>query len=297
MATNAAPNMGTTMKSGSRQRDVGCRMRMRGGGDWLIHASPYLPDGRDALAHADAHGRQAVLRVTVLHLAHQRPDQPSSAASERMTQRDRSSVDVDALLVYAEEALARQRLRREGFVQLDHLHVCRLEAGLLQRFQCRGHRPYAHVVGVDTGGGCGDEASKRLEAAALRLFSRHEYESRGAVVQGRRVARGDGPVVRERGPQFRERLQRCVGAWSLVVDQSQGLSFLLWNLDRDYLFRESTRPLRRQRALMTAQRERVLVLSRHLVLLGHALRGLPHLQRAVHRGHPRVDESPPQRGV
>src|SRR6266571_467000 len=109
MATNAAPNMGTTMKSGSRQRDVGCRMRMRGGGDWLIHASPSLPDGRDALAHADA--------------------------SEGMTQRDRSAVDVDALLVYAEEAFARQRLRREGFVQLDHLHVCRLEAGLLQRFQ------------------------------------------------------------------------------------------------------------------------------------------------------------------
>jgi len=43
---------------------------------------------------------------------------------------------------------------------------------------------------------------------------------------------------------------------------------------------------------MAAQREGVLVLARHLVLLGHALGGLPHLESPVHLDHLRVDEPP-----
>ena len=48
---------------------------------------------------------------------------------------------------------------------------------------------------------------------------------------------------------------------------------------------------------MAAQCERVLVFARHLVLLRDTLRGLPHLQRAIHLGHLRVDQAPAQRGV
>src|SRR5712692_5744115 len=162
MATNAAANIGTAMTSGSRHRDVGTRMRTR----LLIHPSPFLPDGRDALTHADAHGRQAVLRVAVLHLAHQRSDQPRAAAPQWMAQRDGAAVHVDALVVEAEQAHASERLRCERLIELDHLHVARLEAGLLQGLEGRWHRPDTHVVGVNAGGGRGDESRERLDAAA-----------------------------------------------------------------------------------------------------------------------------------
>src|SRR5207245_4754256 len=66
---------------------------------------------------------------------------------------------------------------------------------------------------------------------------------------------------------------------------------------RDDLFGKASRLLRGDRALVAAEREGVLVLARILVLLGHSLGRLPHLQGAVHRGHLRIDEAPPQRGV
>src|SRR5690348_14616567 len=82
----AAPNIGTTTKSGSRNRDSGARMRTRRSVG-RSPMSPLLPDGRDALAHADAHRGQAVLRVAVLQLAHQRADEACTAATQRMAER------------------------------------------------------------------------------------------------------------------------------------------------------------------------------------------------------------------
>src|SRR6266508_5190699 len=58
-----------------------------------------LPDRCDALADANAHGRQSVLGVAMRHLAHQRAHQPRAARPQGMTKRDRAAVDVHLLLL------------------------------------------------------------------------------------------------------------------------------------------------------------------------------------------------------
>src|SRR3546814_1770368 len=67
--------------------------------------------------------------------------------------------------------------------------------------------------------------------------------------------------------------------------------------DRDDLFGEEARCLRGLRALLAAQRERVLVLAVHAVVGGHVLAGLRHALGAVRRVEGRIDEAPAHGGV
>src|SRR5476651_1883221 len=62
-----------------------------------------LPDRGDALPDSDAHRREAVLGVTVHHLANKGAHEPGAAATQRMPERDRTSVDVDLLLIQSEQ--------------------------------------------------------------------------------------------------------------------------------------------------------------------------------------------------
>ena len=86
-----------------------------------------------------------------------------------MTEGDRPAVDVHLLFVEPEQADARERLRRKGLVELDDSHIRRLQPRLLQRLHRRRHRTDAHVVGVHTGRGRGDEPRERLQVAFTRL--------------------------------------------------------------------------------------------------------------------------------
>src|SRR5579864_1991917 len=108
-------------------------------------SSDPLPDRRDPLPNADTHGRQAEFDLAMGHLSHQRANQARPAAAERMAQRDRSPVDVDPLLIEAEQPYAGERLGRESLVQLDDADVGRLEACLVERLQRGGYRPDSHV--------------------------------------------------------------------------------------------------------------------------------------------------------
>src|SRR5437870_2233825 len=74
-------------------------------------------DGGDPLADADAHRRQAVVPAGPTQLVRQHRDQPCSAHSQRMTQRDRTAVDIDLFLIQAELVDADDRLRGERLVE------------------------------------------------------------------------------------------------------------------------------------------------------------------------------------
>src|SRR4051794_8860056 len=87
---------------------------------------------------------------------------------------------------------------------------------------------------------------------------RGEQEAGGAVVEAGGVAGGDGASLAEGRPQFCELLQRGVGARPLVgLDRHRLAS--AWGLDRDDLLGELAGLRCRDRALMAAQREGVLV--------------------------------------
>ena len=153
----------------------------------------------------------------MVHLAHECADQSRAAAAEGMAERDGPAVDVDPVLIQAEQANACERLRGERLVQLHDLHVGGLQAGLLERFERRGHRSNSHVVGMHSGGRCRHEPRQRLQASLPGLRVRHQDQRCRAVVQRRCVTRGDRSVFPKRGLQLGERFQRRVGPRSLVV--------------------------------------------------------------------------------
>src|SRR5205823_13099658 len=51
----------------------------------------------DALAHADAHGGEPAARAATAHLVHQRGGDARARTAERVAERDRAAVHVDAL--------------------------------------------------------------------------------------------------------------------------------------------------------------------------------------------------------
>src|SRR4051794_18644622 len=76
-----------------------------------------------ALADADAQGGQAVAAAAPAQLVQEGHDKPSTAHPERMADRDRPAVHVDALRVEAQLADDCQALGRERLVELDEVEL------------------------------------------------------------------------------------------------------------------------------------------------------------------------------
>src|SRR5204863_8174086 len=77
----------------------------------------------DAHAAADAQGREALLRVALLHFVDERGENPRARGADRVADGDRSAVDVDPVALPAELLADRQRLGGEGFVGLDQVEI------------------------------------------------------------------------------------------------------------------------------------------------------------------------------
>src|SRR5581483_6758187 len=82
---------------------------------------------RLSLSDADAHRRDSVAAAAPAQLVQERHGQPRTAHAERVADRDRAAVHVHLLLVDAELAHDRDRLRRERLVQLDEIDVAELD--------------------------------------------------------------------------------------------------------------------------------------------------------------------------
>jgi hypothetical protein len=197
----------------------------------------------------------------------QRDDEPRAAHPERVADRDRTAVDVDALLVDPELAHDRERLRGEGLVELDEVDVVDGHAGPVEQLAHGGHRPDAHHRWVDPDDRRADERAQRLDPKVARPLLARDHERRGAVVDPARVAGRDRAALPECGLQRRELLRCGVGARVLVVLEVAG---------RDELVGEPPRLVRLSPALLRAQRESVLVLAAHAPSLGDVLARLAH---------------------
>src|SRR5471032_2448659 len=61
---------------------------------------------RNALAHADAHGAQGIAATRAVQLVDGRQSQPRTGSTQRMTERNRAAIRVDARIVVAQAQLA-----------------------------------------------------------------------------------------------------------------------------------------------------------------------------------------------
>ena len=82
-----------------------------------------LDDGRNPLADADAHGRQAVAAAAPFHFMDEGSHDSRAAAAERMSQRDGAAIDIEFIQIDAQLASAREHLGRECFVKLDKVDL------------------------------------------------------------------------------------------------------------------------------------------------------------------------------
>src|SRR3954454_9953707 len=81
-----------------------------------------------ALSPAPAQGRHPEAAAAPAQLVGQREDQAQAGTRQRVAERDRAAVDVDALEVEAELGRGGQHDPREGLVDLPQGDVGRLEA-------------------------------------------------------------------------------------------------------------------------------------------------------------------------
>src|SRR5262245_52298468 len=90
-----------------------------------------LEDGRGTHAASDAHAHEAVPAAPALHLVEERRRQLRAGAAERVAERNRAAVHVEAVGIDGQLAEARDHLRREGLVELDEIDLVEREPGEL----------------------------------------------------------------------------------------------------------------------------------------------------------------------
>src|SRR5919107_1734672 len=165
-----------------------------------------LEDARGAHAAADAHGDEAVPGAAALHLVYQLHRELGAGGAHGVAERDGPAVDVGLVDVHADLAHHGEGLGRERLVELDEVYIVHREPGLLQHLRDGHHRPYAHAPGPDAPDGDPDEADEGREPTPLGLLPVHDDHGGGPVAPLRRVARGNGAVPLEGGPEFGELL-------------------------------------------------------------------------------------------
>src|SRR5690606_27874951 len=135
-----------------------------------------LDHTRDALADANAHGRQTIAPAGTAQPVHQGRHDTSAAAAERMSERDRTARGVDDLRVELELANRRESLTRESLVELGHRALIGTKPGALQRISARRYRADTHDAGVHPRVAPTDNTRHRLEVEALGPLLAHQQQ-------------------------------------------------------------------------------------------------------------------------
>src|SRR3712207_1985479 len=158
--------------------------------------SDALDAHRDGVAAAEAERGESRARVAVLHGVQQRREHARAARADRVAERDRAAVHVDAVPVPAEPLPVGERLRGEGLVRLDELEVADLAARLLHEVAHRVDGREEELLRLRAPGGVARDAREDLEPVrAGELLARH-HERRRAVVHRRGVAGRHALLVR-----------------------------------------------------------------------------------------------------
>src|SRR5204863_1954780 len=125
---------------------------------------------------ADAERCEAVPSAAAAELVQQGHYEARPAHPERMAERDRAAVDVDALGVEAELADHDQALRCERLVELDEIEVLNLHPRAIEQLPNRRHGPDSHHPRIDACDGRADERAQRLDPQLLRALFARDHE-------------------------------------------------------------------------------------------------------------------------
>src|SRR4030042_7016707 len=197
-----------------------------------------------------------------------------------MAERDSPTIKVGFIRIETQFPDTEPRLRREGFVELDHTDICHLEAALCKCLGDRIRRTYSHDVRIDSHIGIRYDSCHRLQTQFFDSRARHKHQCRGGVIDSRGVARGHGPVFSKCRPQGSEALCRGIRRRMLVGIENFD-AFARLYLYRNDLLLELSLLDSRHRLLLAEQRVGVLILTRAAKALGDVLRRHSHDQAIV----------------
>ena len=231
----------------------------------------------DAHAAADAERGDAAAETAVAERVHESHQDACARRAHRVAESHRAAVHVHAGGVdLGKLAQHAQGLRREGLVQLPEVHVGMAPAELLHEAGDGAGGAEAHVGRLETCRGRAGDARQRTEAPRLHAALRRQHQRGATVVDVGGVARRDGAVLLEGGPQLRERIE-ARGLRVLVGVEAHGIAALRLDLEGHDLLAELPGRLGLQRLLVARRREGVLLLPGDAVPLGHVLGGHAHV--------------------
>lgn len=231
---------------------------------------------------AVANGRTSVL--TRLQLMQQSHQDPTSGATQSMSQRNGSAPGVDIVGAQSQNLGIRLDHGGEGLVELPDGDVGLGQAGLLEHDGDDLGGGDGEVDGVERGVGERDDAGEDARGAAVGLgdILAAEDEGGGAVVERGAVGGGDGAgaVAHEGRLELLDLVElEAVVAFVLGDDRVALLA-----LDRhgdDLVLEEAGRP-GFLGALVGRDGELVLLLAGDFVLLGRVLGAVAHVDLVVH---------------
>src|ERR1017187_659065 len=188
-----------------------------------------------ALRDAAADPGGSIAATPTPKLVKQRHEDASATCADRVADRDRTAIDVDAVGIHLEHPRARDSDRRKGFVDLDQVERPGVDVTVsLRERGFDGERGNGCPVGGLRGRfPVGQPGPERRQPFGARPFCAHEQDGAGTVVHPRRVARGDGRPVPERATECGELLDCGVRAGLLVASNRRTV-----DVDRDDLVGE-----------------------------------------------------------
>src|SRR5690606_17362499 len=139
-------------------------------------------------AAADAHGAEAETPARAAQLVDELDRDDGAGCGDRVTERDRATVRIDALRRQSQLARNGAYLGGEGFVRFDDVQVSDGKSRPLEGNTDRRHGSDAHAARLHSGEAVGDDAGERRNAPSLRLPGVHEDDRRGPVVDAGRIA-------------------------------------------------------------------------------------------------------------
>ncbi len=155
--------------------------------------------------------------IPALHLAQDRRRQFRAGAAQRMAQSDGAAVGIDAFRIEPRFADHRQRLRGEGFVQLDHADVVQLQSGQRKAFGIATTGPMPMISGGTPPTAKLTKRAIGFRPSSLAFFSDMTMRRRRAVAGLRGIARRHRAVGLKHRLQFGQRFERGVGARTFVL--------------------------------------------------------------------------------
>ena len=189
--------------------------------------------------------------IAPLHFVEQRDQYTRAAGSNGVAQGNRTAVDVELRPIKSEFFAHRYRLGRKGLVGLNQVQVRHPQSGLFQGTLTGRNRPQTHHTRIHPCCCIAANPGHRLQAKLLCLFGAHHYHGSSPIVEPRRVACRDHPILLKRWAQLGQSLCGRL-AW-LLIRFKDGWPFPAWNLDRHDLIAEDSRCNRLDRFLLTVQ--------------------------------------------